>query len=245
MEREEPSEVDASAPAVATDVPAVAPEVPKVQETAKPAPALPGPLNPIDRLARVSPFAPGAAVARVPLIATPSPSPNQQPVPNQQPAEPLTARARVLTVVGARPQFVKLGPLSRALRRHVRELVVHTGQHYDRAMSDAFFDELSLPRPDRHLGIGSGSHGADDGPHAGSARAGHRGDRTRAGDRPGRHELDPRRSPGRRQGERPRGPRRGRAAQLRPADAGGDQPAADRPRLAPAVLPHARRPSPT
>ena len=54
---------------------------------------------------------------------------------------------------------MKLGPLSRALRRHVRELVVHTGQHYDRAMSDAFFDELSLPRPDRHLGIGSGSHG--------------------------------------------------------------------------------------
>ena len=69
------------------------------------------------------------------------------------------ARARVLTVVGARPQFVKLGPLSRALRRHVREVIVHTGQHYDRAMSDAFFEELSLPRPDRHLGIGSGSHG--------------------------------------------------------------------------------------
>jgi UDP-GlcNAc3NAcA epimerase len=54
---------------------------------------------------------------------------------------------------------VKLGPLSRALRRHVREIVVHTGQHYDRAMSDAFFDELRLPRPDRHLGIGSGPHG--------------------------------------------------------------------------------------
>jgi UDP-N-acetylglucosamine 2-epimerase len=41
----------------------------------------------------------------------------------------------------------------------VREVIVHTGQHYDRAMSDAFFEELSLPRPDRHLGIGSGSHG--------------------------------------------------------------------------------------
>ena len=61
--------------------------------------------------------------------------------------------------MGARPQFVKLGPLSRALRRHVREIVVHTGQHYDRAMSDAFFEELALPRPDRHLGIGSGPHG--------------------------------------------------------------------------------------
>ena len=62
-------------------------------------------------------------------------------------------------MVGARPQFVKLGPLSRALRRHAEEVVVHTGQHYDREMSEAFFDELSLPRPDRHLGIRSGPHG--------------------------------------------------------------------------------------
>jgi UDP-GlcNAc3NAcA epimerase len=66
----------------------------------------------------------------------------------------------VVTVVGARPQFVKLAPLSRALRRHVREVLVHTGQHYDREMSDAFFSELSLPAPDRHLGVGSGPHGA-------------------------------------------------------------------------------------
>jgi UDP-GlcNAc3NAcA epimerase len=62
-------------------------------------------------------------------------------------------------VVGARPQFVKLGPVSRALRRRLQEVVVHTGQHYDREMSEAFFEELALPRPDRHLGIGSGSHG--------------------------------------------------------------------------------------
>jgi UDP-N-acetylglucosamine 2-epimerase len=67
-------------------------------------------------------------------------------------------RPTALTVVGARPQFVKLAPLSRALRRRMRELLVHTGQHYDREMSDAFFDELRLPRPDRHLGVGSGSH---------------------------------------------------------------------------------------
>ena len=66
---------------------------------------------------------------------------------------------KVLSVVGARPQFVKLGPVSRALRRHAREIVVHTGQHYDREMSGAFFDELALPEPDRHLGIGSGPHG--------------------------------------------------------------------------------------
>jgi UDP-GlcNAc3NAcA epimerase len=62
-------------------------------------------------------------------------------------------------VVGARPQFVKLAPLARALRRRTRHLLVHTGQHYDRDMSDSFFDELALPVPDRHLGIGSDTHG--------------------------------------------------------------------------------------
>lgn len=66
----------------------------------------------------------------------------------------------MLSVVGARPQFVKAGPLSRALRRRVREVLVHTGQHYDPEMSQSFFDELGLPEPDHHLGIGSGSHGA-------------------------------------------------------------------------------------
>lgn len=64
-----------------------------------------------------------------------------------------------MTVVGARPQFVKAAPLSRALRRRVREVLVHTGQHYDHEMSQAFFDQLGIPAPDRHLGIGSGSHG--------------------------------------------------------------------------------------
>jgi len=69
------------------------------------------------------------------------------------------ARPKVLTVVGARPQFVKAAPLSRALRRRFREVLVHTGQHYDREMSAAFFEELAIPAPDLHLGIGSGPHG--------------------------------------------------------------------------------------
>jgi UDP-GlcNAc3NAcA epimerase len=69
-------------------------------------------------------------------------------------------RPLVLTVVGARPQFVKAAPLCRAIRTRAREVLVHTGQHYDREMSGAFFDELGIPRPDRHLGIGSASHGA-------------------------------------------------------------------------------------
>ena len=70
----------------------------------------------------------------------------------------MTARPTALTVVGARPQFIKAAPLSRALRLRLREVLVHTGQHYDREMSDAFFEELGIPRPDRHLGVGSGSH---------------------------------------------------------------------------------------
>jgi UDP-N-acetylglucosamine 2-epimerase len=73
---------------------------------------------------------------------------------------PRRRRPLVLSVVGARPQFVKAGPLSRALRRRMREVLVHTGQHYDPEMSRSFFDELGLPEPDHHLGIGSGSHGA-------------------------------------------------------------------------------------
>ncbi|HRO58056.1 MAG TPA: UDP-N-acetylglucosamine 2-epimerase (non-hydrolyzing) [Burkholderiaceae bacterium] len=77
---------------------------------------------------------------------------------------------RVLQVVGARPQFVKLAPVSRALAAAAREggmpceeLVLHTGQHYDDDMSAHFFEELDLPRPAVNLGAGSGSHGEQTG----------------------------------------------------------------------------------
>jgi UDP-N-acetylglucosamine 2-epimerase len=66
---------------------------------------------------------------------------------------------KVVTVVGARPQFIKAAPFSRALRERHTEVLVHTGQHYDPALSDVFFQELELPRPDHHLGVGSGPHG--------------------------------------------------------------------------------------
>ncbi len=66
---------------------------------------------------------------------------------------------KILTVIGARPQFIKAAVVSRALRGQgpdVQEFILHTGQHYDANMSDVFFDELDIPRPDRHLGIGGG-----------------------------------------------------------------------------------------
>ncbi len=64
----------------------------------------------------------------------------------------------VMSVVGVRPQFVKHAPVSAAVRAGFREVVVHTGQHYDYAMSRLFFDELGIPEPDHHLGVGSGTH---------------------------------------------------------------------------------------
>src|SRR5919107_978292 len=70
---------------------------------------------------------------------------------------------KVLNVVGARPNFMKVAPIVEAMRRRAGEfapLVVHTGQHYDAQMSDAFFRDLGLPEPDVHLGVGSGSHAA-------------------------------------------------------------------------------------
>lgn len=67
---------------------------------------------------------------------------------------------RILSVVGARPQFVKLAPIARAAAEAgVEHVIVHTGQHYDPIMSDVFFEDLGIPSPDVHLGIGSGSHG--------------------------------------------------------------------------------------
>jgi UDP-N-acetylglucosamine 2-epimerase len=70
---------------------------------------------------------------------------------------------KVVTVVGARPQFIKAAPMSRALRRQHTEVLVHTGQHYDYGMSQVFLDELDMPEPDVNLGIGSGSHGRQTG----------------------------------------------------------------------------------
>lgn len=73
---------------------------------------------------------------------------------------------KVATLVGARPQFIKAAVVSRAFRAQaseVREVLIHTGQHYDANMSDVFFAELDIPHPDYHLGIGGGTHGQNTG----------------------------------------------------------------------------------
>lgn len=70
---------------------------------------------------------------------------------------------KVVSVVGARPQFIKAAAVSRVLRQQHQEILVHTGQHYDYGLSQVFFDELDLPRPDLNLGVGSGPHGKQTG----------------------------------------------------------------------------------
>ncbi|MDE2298359.1 MAG: UDP-N-acetylglucosamine 2-epimerase, partial [Burkholderiales bacterium] len=75
------------------------------------------------------------------------------------PARPATGA--ILCVVGARPNFMKMAPILRALAAHtppLPALLVHTGQHYDQGMSEQIFTDLGLPRPDLNLAVGSGSH---------------------------------------------------------------------------------------
>lgn len=66
---------------------------------------------------------------------------------------------KVISVVGARPQFIKAAPVCRALRERHEEILVHSGQHFDYQMSDVFFEELGIPKPDFNLAVGGGSHG--------------------------------------------------------------------------------------
>jgi len=71
----------------------------------------------------------------------------------------------IVSIVGARPQFIKVAPLSKAFQSHrrLRHIILHTGQHYNNNLSKVFYSELSIPRPKLNLGIGSGSHGVQTG----------------------------------------------------------------------------------
>ena len=70
---------------------------------------------------------------------------------------------RIMTIIGARPQMIKAAAVSNVLRQYHQEVLVHTGQHYDENMSDIFFEQLNIPKPDFNLGVGSGSHGLQTG----------------------------------------------------------------------------------
>src|SRR3954468_756818 len=73
----------------------------------------------------------------------------------------MSTKYTIIHIVGARPNFMKAAPVLRAFQKYpVRQILVHTGQHYDGNMSDVFFQELGIPAPDHHLGVGSGPHGA-------------------------------------------------------------------------------------
>ena len=73
---------------------------------------------------------------------------------------------KIVTIIGARPQFIKAAVVSRDILQRpgeITEVIIHTGQHFDPNMSDIFFEELNIPKPHYHLGVGGGTHGQNTG----------------------------------------------------------------------------------
>ena len=129
-------------------------------------------------------------------------------------------------IAAARPNFMKIAPLYHALARETwcSPQIVHTGQHYDANMSDAFFRDLRLPTPHFHLEVGSGTHAEQAGGVMIAYEKVAMVREARLDRRGGRRQFDRRVRHGRDEALDPRGASRGGPAQRRPAHAGGDQP---------------------
>ena len=78
---------------------------------------------------------------------------------NEKPDGLKEQNMKIVTVVGARPQFIKAAAGSRQLRKEHKEILIHTGQHFDDNMSAVFFREMGIPEPDYNLGVSGGTHG--------------------------------------------------------------------------------------
>jgi len=85
----------------------------------------------------------------------------------------MSDKIKIVSIIGARPQFIKAAAVSRALDQsgNMNEFIVHTGQHFDDNMSEVFFRELAIRRPDYNLGIGGGTHGQNTGRMIGKIKA--------------------------------------------------------------------------
>lgn len=133
---------------------------------------------------------------------------------------------KILTIIGARPQFIKASVVSKAIQQteELTEVLVHTGQHFDANMSDIFFNQLGIPRPDYQLDINGGSHGDMTGRMLIEIEKVLLKEKARLGAGVWRYQLNAGRCAGGGQAAYSGGTYRGGFTQLQYADAGGGQP---------------------